>query len=779
MTRRKAALAVFSAMVVAGCSSSSGGGGAVGGGGSSIIDLSGGGSALTANGGDAGYWYIETYAPGGVKLKRSGAADTSFTIPAYARGEVDLGSNGVTISTDTTVSRLAAGAADPGAGTLYVVAGLAALYVGNGTGTVPDAAEQVTGLKVNAGVTLELAADDDPNGDGYYDISGVDFAGDVDVAGTLKPGPLAPSERGGVLSRDRAGLSITGRHVFVRASGKVDTRGGDAAVGSDERGGDGGFVRFSAHDLFVNEGVIDVSGGKGDGIERGGNSGVSSNLGYWVQVQVNDGSGWGGGGGVILNAGQILCVGGDGGDGGTAAEINLIGNSFVINTGSLVQTGGTGSAGYGGSGDWDLELRSRYASVVNSGALVAAGGNGTDGGASGGYVYLYGGDGGNAGDVVNSGSVTVNGGDATAAGSGGDAGEIYLYAWGGIRTGGALSLDGGDGKGASGSGGAGGYMELRNSSGSEWFSGNELAVKPIQISSGISARGGACVDCTGGRGGDFEVYQSGGAYEPDAAGVELLGYARAVLNGGDGLDTGGDVSLVFAVYTYGNGTFPAGSIVNEVDLATRGGDAKGTDGSGGGGGDVSLYWEIESSAMVGLGGDITNTGAIDMSGGGATGSQDGGGSGGLEWYAPGTITNSGRILNRGGDAQDGTGGEGDWYELWFVAHGDVVNTGAIDTTGGAGASGGEGADGWDYHTGFYAAGQVRNSASLVSAGGRATDDAAGTSGNGGQIELFSQSRPTLRGGTLSVAAGAGGATPGAVGEIWVDSVDVTPANGVL
>ena len=53
-------------------------------------------------------------------------------------------------------------------------------------------------------------------------------------------------------------------------------------------------------------------------------------------------------------------------------------------------------------------------------------------------------------------------------------------------------------------------------------------------------------------------------------------------------------------------------------------------------------------------------------------------------------------------------GDGNYYEIWFVAGKDVVNTGAISTTGGRGKDGGDGSDGWWYHTGFYAGGQVRN-----------------------------------------------------------------------
>jgi hypothetical protein len=783
MTKRgSAALAVVTAMnlMALGCSSGEGGGGGGGGvsGGGNAIDLSGGGSAGTAVGGDAGYMYVESYAPGGVKLKRSGTADTSFTVRPYV-GPVNLGPSGVDLAASATAVRLAAGAADPGPGALYVVAGNAVLYAGDGAGTVPDGAEEVSGVRLAAGVALDVDPNLDSNGDGHPDVAWLTFSGDVEIGGTLTTGALDANERGGVLATDRAALRVDARQVLVRSTGRVALRGGDAAAGGGERGGHGGYAFFQAGS-FLNDGVIDASGGAGDGAGNGGDAGISSAWGSYVAVEVGGGSTWMGRTGGLVNRGRILCVGGDGASGGAGAEINLFADAFVVNSGELVEKGGAGLDGQGGSGDWEVELRSYSAGVVNAGAIVAEGGSGTAGAGQGGYVYLSAGDAGSlAGDVVSSGSISAGGGDATAAGDGGSAGGVYLYAHGAIRTGGSLSVDGGDGNGAGAYGGEGGEVYLENYPGYDAWSGNELPVQPIQISGDVSARGGACQDCDGGTGGAFEVYPASyGTYAPDAPAVELLGYARAVLDGGDGLDQGGSVSRVLELYTWAdpNSMFPPGPIENEVDVSARGGDATGADGSGGGGNDTALYWQVDAWS---LGGGIVNSGAIDTSGGAGTGSSAGGDSGGLEWYTPGDLVNTGRIVNRGGDAEDGNGGAGNWYQTWLVAQGDIVNGGAIDTTGGTGSSGGAASDGWDYHTGLYCGGQVRNSGALVSRGGDANDAADGTSGGGGHIELYSQSIPTANAATLDVAFGAGGATSGLVGEIVIDSVDVTPANGVL
>jgi hypothetical protein len=576
--------------------------------------------------------------------------------------------------------------------------------------------------------------------------------------------------------------------MVVASGGRVAQRGGDAAVGSGERGGHGGHAFFQMYDSFLNDGVIDASGGNGDGVGSGGDAGVSSAWGSYVIADASGGVTWKGRSGGVVNRGKILCVGGDGASGGAGAEVNLFADAFVVNAGEIVEKGGAGLDGPGGAGDWEVELRSYRAGVVNAGTIVAGGGSGTMGGGSGGFVYLSSGDSmTSAGDVVSSGSISVGGGDAGTAGDGGNAGGIAFYAYGAIRTSGALSADGGDGGGVGALGGDGGDVRFENYPGQDEWSWNGLPVRPIQISGDVSLRGGACQECDGGSGGTFEVYPAQyGVYAADAPGVELLGYARAVFDGGDGLDEGGNVARVLEVQTYPDPSFtlPAGPIENEIAISARGGDAKGADGRGGGNEDTdtTLFWDVGD--VVGgsaptLGGDIVNSGTIDTSGGAGTGTQYGGFSGGLDWYTPGNIVNRGRIVNRGGDAQDGDAGTGNYWPIWFIAQGDIVNSGTIDTTGGSGASGGAASDGWDYHTGLYCGGQVRNSGALVSKGGHATDAAAGTSGDGGHVELFSQSIPTANAATIDVSHGTGGATPGSVGEILIDSVDVTPASGVL
>jgi hypothetical protein len=71
---------------------------------------------------------------------------------------------------------------------------------------------------------------------------------------------------------------------------------------------------------------------------------------------------------------------------------------------------------------------------------------------------------------------------------------------------------------------------------------------------------------------------------------------------------------------------------------------------------------------------------------------------------------------------------------------------------------------------------VRNSGSILSNGGASTSE---KSGNGGKVDLFSESKPTQNTAALiSVAKGAvKTGIPGSNGEIWIDWVDVTPLDG--
>jgi hypothetical protein len=554
-------------------------------------------------------------------------------------------------------------------------------------------------------------------------------------------------------------------------------------------------VILSVNNFVISEGTIDVSGGKGDGTGIGGD-GVAAIL------YARGGTGGGDGGGVVVNKGQLLSSGGEGATGGRSGAAHIEAYSHIFNTGPVSATGGKGNAGAGGGGN-EIAFVSHYGGVFNSGAVTAKGGDGFTGGAFGGaFILLTGYLGGYEGDALNTGVVNVSGGNATSTGNGGNSKSIYIGnsafpVRGAIQNSGSLIANGGDSQGA-GKGGNAGGITIWNAAGGDSLN-EHLPVKPIQLSGNIGLRGGTSYSGgDGGNGGSLTIMQNQSpAGDLSQGGIQLMGYAKADLSGGSGAASGGNTLLspisMMTVYTYadrgaatdvlGNTYLPVGPIYNELAIIARGGSASNDLSDGGFGG--YLTWMTKTSptgtpadSWAGNGTSaITNKGSIDLSGGiGGTGGM-GGGSGGMYWYGHDGVTNSGAILNKGGNSIGGIGGDGCWLDVSLVSSLDVVNTGAITTTGGSGLIGGYGSFSWIYPVRMYAGGQVRNSGSILSNGGNTT---TGLSGNGGYVDLMSESRPTQNTAALiSVAKGAflATGTPGSNGEIWIDWVDVTPLDG--
>ena len=94
---------------------------------------------------------------------------------------------------------------------------------------------------------------------------------------------------------------------------------------------------------------------------------------------------------------------------------------------------------------------------------------------------------------------------------------------------------------------------------------------------------------------------------------------------------------------------------------------------------------------------------------------------------------------------------------------------------GTGANGSGGIGG--YYVAMYAGGVVKNASSIFANGGNAAG--TGSNGNGGEVDLFSQSGPTANSATtITVAKGTGG-TGGSNGTIYFDFTDVTPPDGTV
>lgn len=775
-------------LTIYGCGGGGGGGGGAAAG-ANTITLTGGGGATTTDGGDGGYWYMETYSVKGVKISRTGTVNTSFTVPNY-NPPADLGANPLTISATTNIDVYDPVLGnDPAAGTPYMVVGDANLYISDDDGSVADETP-VTGLQVDAGVTLTLGLNYDSGGLTGQDWAYITFSDDINILGTVKTkdltagnvptngvAPTIDTRHGApATARDMGALDLEGEQIFIRTGGAINATGLAGTAATTERGGDGGYIYLYADNFVINEGTIDNSGGDGAGTGIGGDAGVSTAGGSFVYIDCD--------GGALINKGPIYANGGTGSAGGEAAYLELYADSLLYNTGSLMANGGTGLTGNGGNADYDIYLYAYYGSIFNSGNISQKGGDaavssGTGTGGDGGYVYISAGDSGYVGDFINSGDIDVSSGSAITAGSGGGSyGYIYMYAYGAIKNSGDLTLAGGNGVGAGSAGGDGGYLEIDNYVPYDEGYDESLPVRPIQISGNISLNGGAGV--TGGAGGDFYIYQAESDDAQSEGGIELLGYTSADLSGGNGTSTGGDADWYsMEIYTYEDdweiGDYlPVGPITNEIAITAKGGNGTGAAGDGGDGGYIE--WETDGSAWdLGTTSKLTNSGKVDVSGG-SGGTSNGGDSGGIYWYGHDGVTNSGELVLEGGDSVGGTGGVGDYYSLEIYASLDITNSGIIRTTGGSGVTGGDGSDGWTDYIQIYAGGQVKNSGSIYTNGG----DGTTTNGNGGNMDIFSETAATQNtAGLITVADGAGAGAAGTNGEIWIDWVDVTPTDGTL
>jgi hypothetical protein len=768
-------LAVLAAALLTACSSDNGGGGVSGGAaGTGVISMKGGAGDT---GGNVGTWQMQTYQVKGVRISSAGSADTSFSVPGY-NPPFEGGDNLYTAASSTTVVVLKSGDADPGAGVPYLVTGDTNLYIGDGSDTVPGAAERATGLKVNAGATLTLGLNYNTGSSAAEDMAYVTFTNDVDIAGNLKTADLTTAITAGGPDgtvRDMGALDLeTDTQMFVRSTGSINTKGTDAAAATNDNGGNGGYLYLYAGNYFANNGTIDNSGGNGDGTGNGGNAGVSTWGWNYLQVSVNGGNDPRRIGGVFINTGSMTANGGNGAAGGATSQVYLEANSNVFNTGPIASNAGTGSTGIGGDGNWGIYIYSYYASIYNSGAISQKGGDGATGGGNGGYVYLYAGAW-NNGDLVNSGNITTTAGNCTGSGDGGGAQNIDMYAYGAIRTSGNLTMNGGNGHGA-GSGGYGGYLNIANWAGYDYGRSASLPVGDIQVSGNISLNGGnGGATGAAGSGGDFYIYQNSSDNAASDTGIMLLGYASADLSGGNGIATGGNAGNMY-IYTYndypaGWSAVPPGPITNEIAITGKGGSASGATGLGGSG--LYMYW-LTDGWEYGPGGVsiLTNRGNIDASGG-AGGTGGGGNSNMIDWYGHDGVVNSGNITMKGGDSAGGTGGDGADSGIWIYSSLDIVNSGTINTTGGSGDVGGNGSrwsgtpDPFGNWVALIAGGQARNTGSIICNGGAG----ATTNGNGGGIELYSEKEGSVFGST-SIAAGAGAGAAGTAGQVWVDGMQV-------
>lgn len=740
--------------------------------GDQVISLKGG-EGTGGNGGSGGSIDMDHYANVGMYAKTRNL-DTGFTLPTPSYPE-NLGGNGVTISEDTVV---AVAGAEPEAGVLYMVAGRSYLYVSNGNGVLEEADEVATGLKVEAGATLTLGLNKDYDSNGSSDCAWLSFDNDVVIKGTLATAGLLGTgdNRHGApaLARDKGRLGIESSYgrLTMTAGSAIDTAGGDAAAGSDERGGDGGHIYLFGKGGVHLAGTIDASGGDGDGAGVGGWGAIGSSGANSIGIYTD---------GSLINSGKIVASGGAGSIGGNAGGFDLDADGMLYNTGNIYATGGAGSTGAGGSVSNVTSYLYAGLSLFNSGNIYLSGG---DGAAGGGNSYEICIDSGSdyAGNILNSGAVYANGGSCTGGtGNGGNGGRIYFEADGGDTvSAGEIQAMGGTGQGEGSVGGGGGNLRFYADYGCDSY-WEEVASGLIRVTGNIRLDGGA--GYFGGGGGNLQV---DGDYDgdvfPPVQPVEFLGYAQIDLCGGNGAASGGsgggiDIYTEEAYYGDGYDAFPTGAIVNRVGILARGGD--GGTGSGGDGG--CLEFDAEGEAYFGTT-VVLNSGDIDVSGGSGN---SGGTGGGADFYGHDYAENTGTIRSLGGDAEgdaaegDVNAGQGASWGIYLLSAADVLNSGDVIATGGA-ATGAKGevervygGSSGDFY--MWAVNTATLSGSLYFNGGDSTD----VGGLGGRVEIMSMKTPSVvSAGLISVAAGSGAAADD-IGNILIDGLDVTPLNGTL
>lgn len=720
-----------------------------------------------------------------VKINRSGSVDTSidttFFDKVISSSNLDFGALLMSVTTNTTINTYPFGS-DTGVAEdeYHFHAGDSAVYK-----LISGVDQQVTGIHVYPGVTLTLALNYSNNytgpsaGNTGFDTAQISVSNDIWNQGTIttldldtgKDDILNPGTNtadGTVL--DKGSMNVGSSNVFLN-DGMITTKGTDTTL---TNGGWGGCIDVRANMAFVNRGTIDSSGGNGT---NGGNAGYSrtdASYGIWDTGPVNAKGGIG--------------TAGIGGEGNRITFKTDAWQSLLYNSGTQNSSGGDGTDGGGAGAGSTLYAGkpSSYAcgAFVNSGNLIGNGGNATTSGDGGnGAASLsndtivisstysisetYGHDLGAYGcDLRNSGTIEMKGGKGIYSGGGG--GELYVWtamnydyssyalvAPGSIFFGGNVLADGGVGQ----YGNYGGDVYLFNNA--YLYDGNNVYAT---MSGSLEVLGFSNVNLKGGKGATDGGYGGYAALawdvsnynNVDSSGSFFMATPSSIYNdtdfdltGGQGVaGTGGEGGRFFAEvredYLFWNyyakpGAKSAlatqGSIENHGAITTKGGQGATNGGSSGTDSyyyDNYTYYDDSISIFMLASGNITNTGALNASGGLATDSASIGGSGNpVVLDAVGNVLNSGAITVSGSNGS-GAGGSASWVQLFSYA-GTDVNTAAISATGG------------------YA------------------NPVDGIGGSGGYIYIYTSKGPMIATstGTLSVTGGAG-ASPGSDGSTDVN-----------
>lgn len=752
------------------------------------IKLNGGlgGNADFAQGGNGGSFYISNDGTsGGIELLKTGSVVTSFTSPDLPN-TVNLGSNPLEITTDTTLSS---------------VSPVSYSRVADATGSFSEDqvymdSNDVLRMSTNAGVA-DYAADGIVADNSFYRSNSVSnelfqAVGGDEVADLAPVGQLYRNNDlyiadGDIITPDTyyTGLSVAvdttltvadndGCDANLRFDNDIDNNGTITAETNDCE------MNLYSNDAFYNKGTITSAGS--EATPNGGNLYVRGNQGL-TNIGIIDASGYtsadgnGADGGeiylsaynFIVNSGELLATGGDGlNNAGNGGEVSTSSPTYAENSGVINANGGSstgidadqGSGGSGGNAYFDADI---VLNIKSSSTITANGGNGTSGG-SGGDIYFYTSD--DDGPLVSAANLNANGGTGSTS-NGGYGGSVGMGTDGGdLLNSGSHSSTGGDSLSDSSSGGSGGSIYFDTD-----YDDSDLGTGNISVSGSLDVSGGnanATGSGSGGTGGYIDFYNDiDDENTITDQKISLIGYSKLESNGGNGAEgghayDGGECCSSAGVYIYADsnyyddGTIAASSITNNVPIESKGGDTVTTGtsyGSGGDGGEIDIstdYFSGTGSQDI----NVTNTASIDVSGGkGYDGTNEGvgGGYGGSVYlFGTASTANSGAITANGGAGGSIGAGAGE-IDIQSDLQ-TASNTASLIAKGADGTT--DGGNGGDIE--LYSE-EVTNSGSLNVDAGNATDATASSGGNGGYIGLFTNSEVfgLTSNGSFSYKAGTG------------------------
>ena len=344
--------------------------------------------------------------------------------------------------------------------------------------------------------------------------------------------------------------------------------------------------------------------------------------------------------------------------------------------------------------------------------------------------------------------------------------------------------------GANGDGGDGGDISMAIAA--EGGRIQLLRIKRITTTGGDGAEGGVADMPAGAalagaqialygndnRGGDV-VFENCSFLDETCYDVDITNQAAIDASGGDALVSGFGGRAGFIGASVGNYYGDSGvisNITNSGDLTANGGS--GVDG-GARGGPIILQVNGDPSAVS----SVTNSGKLTSLGGDATGNEPAGqaGPGGVAVVAidnaDGTVSNTGAINVSGGKSTHGDAGWGGgvYIEL-YNAPGDspdnlVTNTAGITANGGVGVNGGYGGHvEFGGFVGFYeGAGVESTNSGSISAQGGAGD--SGNGGDGGYVDMYGE--PLTNEAGINVSGGNGDVDGGHGGNITLYSTGET------